>query len=64
MIKFLSGVVALLCAVALSSCSLLAPFVDEEGQVDGRMEQIAAAINSHDAAALKAMFSQRALEDA
>ena len=62
--KLLSALVALVCVVVLSSCSLLSPFINEEGKLDARMEQIAAAINSDDAAALKAMFSKRALEDA
>jgi hypothetical protein len=64
MSKILSALMAVVIAVVLSSCSLLAPFIDEEGQLDARMEQIADAINSHDAAAIKELFSPRALEDA
>ena len=74
-----SGVVALFCVVLLSSCTIVpfwppdAPsasaspgtlFVDSFHKADDRMEQIAAAVESHDAAALKAMFSTRALERA
>jgi hypothetical protein len=62
--KFLSVLVAFGCVVVLSSCSLLAPFINEQGQLDARMERIAAAINSHDAEAIKELFSPRALEDA
>ena len=70
MSKLLFGAVALVCAVVLSSCSLL-PFGHGGGvsddslqRVDSRMEQIGAALNAHDAAALKAMYSARALEEA
>lgn len=75
----LSGLVALVTAVLLSSCALV-PFgtpdtpatsaspdtlyVDSFERADDRMEQIVAAVNEHDAAALKAMFSTRALERA
>ena len=66
--KLLSGLVALLCVLVLSSCSSFlahgSPFNSDDRQVDARMEQIAAAINNHDAAALKSMFSKRALEQA
>jgi hypothetical protein len=74
-----SGLVALVTAVLLSSCALL-PFgtpddpeasesrdslyVDPEPKMEDRMEQIVAAVNNHDAAALKAMFSPRALDRA
>ena len=63
-------VVALFCAVVLSSCALLpfghggGVFDDSLQRVDARMEQIGAALNAHDAAALKAMYSTRALEQA
>ena len=62
-----AAVVAGFCVVLLSSCSLLpfwpqGPF-DRE-QADARMEQIAAAVNGHDAAARKALFSPNALEKA
>lgn len=61
-------VVALLCAVLLSSCSSARPgpastlYVDSQKKTDARMTQIAAALNKHDAGALKAMFSAPALE--
>lgn len=61
--KLVSGAVALLCAVLLSSCFLLSPPVPyDRQQADARMEQIADAVNSQDAAALKALFSPHALE--
>lgn len=68
--KLLSVVVALVCAVALSSCALLpfghggGVFDDSLQVVDARMEQIGAALIAQDAAALKAMYSKRALEEA
>lgn len=62
--KLLAGLVALACGLLLSSCFLL-PFVlgpiDRE-QADARMAQIEEAVNSHDAAALKALFSPHALD--
>ena len=79
MSKFRSGVVALVIAVLLSSCALV-PFgtseasetpeppdtlyVYSESKMKDRMQQIVEAVNDHDAAALKAMFSTRALEQA
>jgi hypothetical protein len=70
MSKYRSVVVALLCTVVLSSCALL-PFGhrgtlydDSFQKADAQMTEIAAAVNSHDKAALKAMFSSRALEKA
>ena len=39
-------------------------YVDPEQKMRDRMDQIVAAVNDHDAAALKAMFSPRALEQA
>jgi hypothetical protein len=68
--RSLSVAVAFLCAVVLSSCALLpfghggGVFDDSLQQADARMEQIGAALNAHDAAALKAMYSTRALEQA
>lgn len=67
--KFRSVVVVLVSAVLLSSCTIV-PFGlpgmfepdDSDQRADARMEQIAAALIGHDAAALKAMFSARALE--
>ncbi|MCU1416723.1 MAG: hypothetical protein JWP32_897 [Schumannella sp.] len=62
--------VALASALMLSSCALLPGGVpggiydDDHKQADARMEQIGAAVNSHDADALKALFSSRALEQA
>jgi hypothetical protein len=68
--KLMSAMAALVCVVVLSSCSLV-PFGHGSGVFDGdlakadaRMKQIGAAINSHDAAALKAVFSKRAIEKA
>lgn len=68
--RSLSVAVAVFCAVVLSSCALL-PFGHGGGVFDdslqivaARMEQIGAALNAHDAAALKAMYSKRALEEA
>lgn len=68
--RSLSVVVALMCAGVLSSCALLpfghggGVFDDSLQKVAARMEQIGAALNAHDAAALKAMYSKRALEQA
>ncbi len=74
--RVLSGVVAFICAVVLSSCALVpfgtphAPetpdtlYVNTDHKADDRMQQIVDAVNDHDAAALKAMFSPRALEQA
>jgi len=67
--KLMLGVVGLALAVLLSSCGLL-PFGsgvildDSHEQADARMEQIGAAFNDGDPAALKALFSPRALEQA
>jgi hypothetical protein len=65
--KLLAVVVALACALALSSCEL-APFglglSSDNRRGNARMGQIAAAVNSHDAAALKALFSPLALKNA
>ena len=68
--RLLSALVVLTCGLLLSSCALLQQFVpsgifDSDGQTaDARMEQIADALNSHDDAALKDMFSPFALERA
>jgi hypothetical protein len=68
--RFLPVVVALVSAVVLTSCSLVSfghsggVFDDSGPRADVRMEQIAAALNSHDTAALKAMFSAPALAKA
>jgi hypothetical protein len=68
--KLWSALLALVCVVALSSCSLLppgphgVPFPDSDQKSDAQMDKIIAAVNKHDAAALKAMFSKRALEKA
>lgn len=63
----LSTVLALCCAALLSSCTLL-PFGvlsdDDQQQADAVMTNIAAAVSSQDAGALKALFSKRALEKA
>lgn len=64
--KFLLAVVALFCVVLLSSCTLLsvAGGPSDQQRADAQMKKIAVALNSHDAAALKAMFSKRAVEKA
>ena len=68
-----SGALALLLVVLLSSCSLIpvggsetpAPlYANSNDKARDRIEQIVDAVNDHDAAALKAMFSSRALEQA
>ncbi len=72
-IRVLCAVVTgLACVALLSSCSLLSalPGVhgagpDYSGQTaDAKMRHIADAVNSHDVAALKKLFSQRAREKA
>lgn len=68
--SLLTVLVALLCVVVLSSCSLLSfgpqgSFYDDSiARADAQMEKITAALNDHHAAALKAMFSPVALEKA
>ena len=64
MLRFV--VVALVSVVVLSSCAFLPFGVGgvENQRGDARMKQIANAVNSHDAAALKALFSVRAREQA
>ena len=68
--KLRLGVLALVCAVLLPACALVPVeqsntlYVDSEQKAEDRMEQIADAVKHHDAAALKAMFSPRALENA
>jgi hypothetical protein len=64
--RVLSVLVALVCVVVLSSCALLPGhlFETDEHRAAAQMKVIAAAINSHDAAALKAMFSPRAVQQA
>jgi hypothetical protein len=63
-------VVGLVSAALLSSCALLPggpgshTFDSDVQRVDARMTQIAAAVNSHNGAALKAMFTTPALEKA
>jgi hypothetical protein len=65
-----SALAALVCVVVLSSCALVpfghagGVFDDSMSRADAQMARIGAAINSHDAAALKAIFSKRALEKA
>jgi hypothetical protein len=65
--KLLAVAVALVCVLALSSCELV-PFglglSSDNRRGNARMEQIAAAVNNHDAAALKALFSPLALKNA
>jgi hypothetical protein len=67
--RLLLAVVAFVCAVVLSSCSLLSGgslviLANDRELANARMEQIADALNDQDAAALKAMFSPYALEQA
>jgi hypothetical protein len=68
--RVLFGALALLCAVALASCGLVPAespdtlYVDTEDKAKARMQQIADAVKHHDATALKAMYSPRALEEA
>jgi hypothetical protein len=68
--RLLSVVVALIGAALLSSGALVPPesadtlYVNTDHKANDRMQQIVDAVNSHDAAALKAMFSPRALEQA
>lgn len=65
--KLLSAVVVLAGAALLSSCALVPPgavYDDSHAVANARVEQITAAVNSHDAAALKVIFSARALEKA
>lgn len=79
MSKRLSGVVVIVCLGLLSSCALVpggssespAPtataeslYVDPDQKMRDRTQSIVDAVNDHDAAALKAMFSPRALEQA
>jgi hypothetical protein len=62
--RLFAALVVLACVTMLTSCygvlGLLLGPTDRE-QADARMEQIAEAVNSHDAAALKALFSPNAL---
>ena len=67
--RILAAGVALVCAVLLSSCSLLpdipTPGGNDTGQKDDVvMQHIADAVKNHDAAALKKLFSPRARENA
>lgn len=60
--KLLSTAIVLVCVVLLSSCVVF--FDSDHQQADAQMEKIAAAVNGHDPAALKALFSTRALKGA
>jgi len=60
--KLLSTAIVLVCVALLSSCAVF--FDNDQQQADAQMEKIAAAVNDHDPAALKALFSKRALKDA
>jgi hypothetical protein len=67
--RAVGAVVALACVALLSSCSLIAgvpgTISDDSGQTANVvMGHIADAVNHHDAAALKELFSQRAREKA
>jgi hypothetical protein len=66
--KLLFVAMALVTVVVLSSCALL-PLGgiihdNDDQQAGARMEQIAEAVNSQDTAALEALFSSRAVEQA
>jgi uncharacterized protein DUF5104 len=64
--RMLGAVTALTCVGLLSSCSLL-PFGlgnSDNQRVDAEMQRIMDAVNLHDAAALKKLFSPRARENA
>ena len=63
--RLLLAIVALFCGALLSSCSLLSVlFESSDEKATTRMDEIAEALNTHDAAALKDMFSPYALEHA
>lgn len=68
--KLLAGAVVIVCMSLLSACSLVpsdsADYLYDypEPAMHERMQQIVDAVNDHDAAALTAMFSPRALEQA
>jgi hypothetical protein len=67
--RVFSAVAALVCVGLLSSCSFLSsapsPFHDDSEQKAGvQMQHIADAVEHHDAAALKELFSPRAQEEA
>lgn len=68
--RLVGAVMALLCVGLLSSCALLpklppSPLYDDsKQQSDVVMQHIADAVKSHDAAALKKLFSSRAREKA
>ena len=67
--RLLSVVVALVTFVLLSSCALVPTavrhiFTSDFQQADTQMGLIAAAVNGHDVAGLKALFSARAVQDA
>lgn len=60
--RLLLTVMALVTVVGLSSCGLLPG--NDNRQADARMQQIADAVDNQDKAALKALFSNRAVEQA
>lgn len=66
--RFLGGVTALVCVALLSACSLLpsppGSIGGEERAASAQMQRIADAAKSHDATALKRLFSPRAREKA
>ncbi|MEO6116165.1 MAG: DUF5104 domain-containing protein [Pseudolysinimonas sp.] len=66
--RLLGALTALVCVALLSACSLLpsppGSIGGEERAASAQMQHIADAVKSHDAAALKKLFSPRARENA
>ena len=68
--KLMIGVILVILALVLAGCSLLGSRVamlnrsSEPAMADARTEQIIAALQNEDAAALKALFSEKALAEA
>lgn len=62
--KLMAVALALVCAVALSSCALLPIFQSDNAQADAQMERIAAALENGDQEALTALFSTTASNEA
>ena len=63
--RLLIALVALFCVVLLSSCSLLSLVSESSDEMaNARMEEIAEALNTQDASALKLLFSPYAVERA
>lgn len=62
--KLMAVALALVSAVALSSCALLPIFQSDDFQADAQMQKIAAALEDGDREALRALFSTTALREA